>query len=118
VERKRRRRSTLYDELNEVKADAEPLPYRLIPVLDDDHDESGVYTGGRMDDPSRESARSDSEKERIESQDGGRDVIKGITFDCLIAQWRKITSFAFALQPISSFSKAVRAHARQQPHTS
>jgi hypothetical protein len=38
AEKKRRRRITLYDELNEVKADAEPLPYRLIPVMDDDVD--------------------------------------------------------------------------------
>lgn len=113
AEKKRRRRITLYDELNEVKADAEPLPYRLIPVMDDDVDGSGGGggKGATIDDSTRE-LRSDSEKERIESQDGGRDVIKGITFDCLITQWRKITSFAFALQPLSPFSKAAKMDKR------
>ncbi len=88
--------------------------------MDDDVDGSGGGggKGATTDDATRE-LRSDSEKERIESQDGGRDVIKGITFDCLIAQWRKITSFAFALQPVSPFSKAVhtpRTHARTHAH--
>jgi len=80
TENKRVRRIMLYDELNEIRPGAEPLPYTLIPILDDD--ENG-------------------ENHAISEQ------AKGITFDCLVAQWRKITSFAFALQPISSFSKAV-----------
>lgn len=52
-----------------------------------------------------EKAGSDAEKSTVSGSGGSE--IKGVSFDSLIAQWRKITSFAFALQPISSFSKAV-----------
>jgi hypothetical protein len=128
AEKKRRRRSTLYDELNEVKPDGEPLPYRLIPVLDDlpaepkDHEDDDHHPQQhqhhqqqQLQGSVREQRDSSSERERIVSQQAGSEgggrsetaTVKGITFECLIAQWRKITSFAFALQPVSSFSKAV-----------